>query len=357
MTPRPRKRNYKGLPENLYALNVKGFTYYRYRHPVTGKMHLMGKDKAKAIAAAKQLNTMLMPESDLVAAIMGDETVNHHIKWFFAEIVPHREYADATIEIYKIRCRQIAETLGDRSISAVSVKDFSDLMAAYSARSAQQVRQVGVDLFKTAIGRGLIEHNPAEQTNKPVSKKVRRRMTEEQYQAIYSSAPAWLKNAMDLALYTLQRREDVTGMKWPEGGELYVIQGKTKKHDTGYLKIAIGPKLKEIISRCRDDIVSPYLVHRRPEKKIQREGCDHWTQVTPEMVSRELKEVRDGLQEFAGIPMAQRPTFHEIRALGQRMYRNGGINPKELGGWASEKMAKNYDSGHDEIRWVEAKSF
>jgi integrase len=213
---------------------------------------------------------------------------------------------------------------------------------------------VAIDIFKAAAGRGFIEANPAELTLKPTSKKARKRLTLEQYGMILNAAPDWLRHAMRLALCTLQRRGDVTMMRFDQirDGVLYLIQEKTKKHDAGYLRIEIGPTLAAIITDCRDDIASPYLVHRRPERHIKRAGCDHWTQVTPEMVSREFQSVRDALQEFQSMPENQRPTFHEIRALGIKLYKDKGEDPQALAGHSSGKMTKNYDSGHDEIRWM-----
>lgn len=53
--------------------------------------------------------------------------------------------------------------------------------------------------------------------------------------------------------------------------------------------------------------------------------------------------------------MDSRPTFHEIKALSIKLYKDSGVDPQELAGHSSEKMTKNYDSGHDEIRWIETK--
>lgn len=50
------------LPDNLYDNKSKGKTYYRYKRP-DGKFKSLGSNKNKAIAAAKQLNQILYPES------------------------------------------------------------------------------------------------------------------------------------------------------------------------------------------------------------------------------------------------------------------------------------------------------
>lgn len=350
MTPRPRKRANKALPPNLYQAKIKGRAYFSYKHPITGKVHGMGTDKAEAIEAAKQLNSILIKPTDLVSSILGSETLESHIVWFKAEIMPHREYSAKTLEMYETKFRQLKEGLGSVNLEHIDVRDVSRVMESLSARSAQQLRQVAVDLFSTAQGRGLIESNPAELTNKPVAKKQRKRLTKEQFDLVHEKAPLWLQNAMDLALITLQRREDVSLMRFEDvkDGALYVIQGKTKKHDTGYLKITLGDELANVIKRCRDDIASPYLVHRDPEKRVRREGM-HWTQIKPEMITRVFTE----LCNDNGITQT---TFHEIRALGIKLYKDAGINPQQLAGHSSGKMTKNYDSGHDEIRWIETET-
>lgn len=350
MTPRPRKKSNSALPQNLYQAKINGRVYFSYKHPVTKKVHGMGSNKADAIAAAKQLNSILMQQTDRVASILGSETLEAHIQWFKREIMPKREYADKTVEVYETKFKQLLAGLGNVQLEHIGVREVSNVMDTLTPRSAQQLRQVASDLFKTAQGRGLIESNPAELTNKPVAKKERKRLTMEQFNAIHEIAPAWLQNAMDLGLITLQRREDISLMKFENvrDGSLYVIQEKTKKHDTGYLRIKIGAELDKVIKRCRDDTVSPFLVHREPEKRVRREGM-HWTQIKPEMITRAFKECCDELK-------IKGTTFHEIRALGIKCYKDKGIEPQQLAGHSSEKMTKNYDSGHDEIRWIETET-
>lgn len=358
MTPRPRKPKNRALPPNLYESKRGKWVSYKYRHPITRKFHGLGADKAKAIEAAKQLNSLLMQTSDLVAGVMGAVTVAEHIDWFFSEIVPGREYASSTVAMYRGQSNLIKRTLGAQPVETVTVREISDLMATLPARSAQLLRLVAADLFKTAAGRGLIEHNPAELTNKPVAKKSRSRLTVDQYHAIFNAAPTWLQNAMQIGLLSLQRREDVSKMRFDGIKEnyLFVIQEKTKKYDTGYLKIELGTELKEVIARCRDDVASPYLIHRKPDRKLTRPGCDHWTQVTPDMITKTFKEVRDNLDLFKTMKESTKPTFHEIRALGIKLYKDAGFDPQKLAGHSSQQMTKNYDSGHAEIRWIETKT-
>lgn len=319
----------------------------------------MGSNKSLAIEAAKELNALLMPESDLVAKVLGQVTVSKHVEWFFENVAPEREYKASTLQMYQVQARKLTEAMGAVPVEEVSVQDVAELLEKYSARSANQIRQVAIDIFRVAVSRGLRTDNPAEATLKRREKKARKRLSQEQYDAIHKLADTWLQNAMDLALITLQRRGDVSRMKFEnvEKGKLYVVQEKTEKYDTGYLAIAIGPKLKAVIKRCRDELASPYLVHRRPERKVkERAGMDHWTQVKPQMVTRAFAEARDKTGMFDAMPENERPTFHEIRALGIKRCRDRGDDPQKLAGHATERMTSNYDSGHEEIRWVQTSS-
>lgn len=357
MSPRPRKQKNKPLPDNLYPAN--GGKSYQYRHPVTGKFHGLGVNRAKAVAAAKELNALLMPENDLVTKVLGTETVNDHIKWFYREIIPEREYKEKTLEMYATQIKKIRGAIGDMVVDDVCVQDLAELMEKQTPRVANQVRQVAVDLFRVAVSRGLRPDNPADVTLKRRAKTSRKRLTREQFDAIRQLCEPWMQNAMDLAIVTLQRRNDIARLKFDnvEAGRLYVIQEKTEKYDTGYLSIAIGPKLEKIIRRCRDSIASPYMVHRKPIRKVKdRTGMTHWTQVKPEMLTREFARARDESGLFDDMDAGEKPTFHEIRALGIKESRDKGRDPQKLAGHATARMTSNYDSGHDEIRWVEVSS-
>lgn len=56
-------------------------------------------------------------------------------------------------------------------------------------------------------------------------------------------------------------------------GYLYVVQKKTAKAtDAAWIRFRVKPELQAMISRCRDDVVSPYLVHRKPDRLKQKQA-------------------------------------------------------------------------------------
>ena len=97
--------------------------------------------------------------------------------------------------------------------------------------------------------------------------------------------------------------------------------------------IRITPELEEIRRRALklDDTASPFLIHRKPnrERREWMEGKPHWTYVNPQYLSKAFEIARDaaldknGHTRYAQLTAAQRPTFHEIRGSGARLYRRG----------------------------------
>ncbi len=71
--------------------------------------------------------------------------------------------------------------------------------------------------------------------------------------AIREVAPPWLRNAIDLALITAQRRSDILDMRFDgvRDGFLYLVQKKTAKaSDTAWIRFKVTDELQTVITRC-----------------------------------------------------------------------------------------------------------
>lgn len=347
---RPRSKARAGWPDNLYP-NRDGF---KYRHPVNRKETWMGRDKAKAFAAAKKLNALLAPTNDLVARVSGEQTIGEAVAQFRAEEMKDRKWAAVTAEGHEITLRRIERGVGNRPIAGFTPKDCAKFIRneTESARSRQNLRLVMGWVWEVAMEEGWAETNVPLLTRKFAYERKRDRLTLDAYKAVHAKAEPWLRNAMDLSLLTLLRREDVASLRFEDvrEGSLWVVPSKTEDTTLVKLCIALTPDLEAIIARCRDAVVSPFLIHRLPERNKGREawakGRTHHTQVLPEKISREFQEAR----EAAGITGKHAPTFHEIRSLGGALLREAGWPldaVQALMGHASETMTKVYLAGHD----------
>lgn len=353
---RTRSKARAGWPDNLYP-NRDGF---KYRNPKTGKEVWLGRDRAKAFAAAKQANALLAPSSDLIGRIVTPrETVADAIRVFRQDDMPTRGWKESTAAEYDIVVRRIEKDIGDRELSTFTVKDAAEyIRQANGARGRNTRRLVLSWIFAGALQEGWMEFNPAEQTRKFEFRRQRERLTWEAYQEIWKAAPAWLRNAMDLSMLTLLRREDVAAARFADmrDGYLWIVPAKTDESTLVKLQIKVTPALSDLIARCRDAVLSPYIVHRLPEKarpsNKRAKGRDHHTQVMEDQITREFKRVRDGV----GITGAHAPTFHEIRSLGGARLRTecGWTEQQvqELMGHASPTMTQTYLEGHD-MPWQE----
>ena len=359
MVPRPRNKASKGLPPNLYLDERRGT--FRYRRPTDGKWFQFGGDRLKAIDAAKQLNSAFMEGSDLVAKVQGQaaDLFTVFLDAYERDVLPPRELAKGTLELYAVRFRQLRAAFEGKAIDQITIRMVAEFLDTLSPRSANQARALLVDIFNHAAAKGLCPDNPAASTIAKLEKKQRKRHTVEGLAAIRKVSPLWLQNAIDLALITAQRRTDILAMRFDDvrDGHLYVVQQKTAKaSDAAWIRLVLTPQLQSVLSRCRDNVPSPFLIHRRPERKRQKqaEQKEHWTKIEERYLTRAFKEAREAAGCYADWKEAEQPGFHEIRALSLHLYKKAGKDGQRIAGHASEEMTKNYQRDHTEVVLSEA---
>lgn len=243
---RPRLQRYKALPPNLYWEVTRQM--FRYRRPDNGTKHYVGKNREKAVAAAKKLNSLLMDGEDIVLKVMDEgKTLAQYIdERFIAVVLPERKLSEKTWKEYRRMLNIIKNQIGHYSIAEIVVKNIADFLNKQNgARQINKLRGLLSLIFKYARADGLIESNPAESTLKRQVTRQRHRLKLTEFYTIRKLAGEenciWLQNAMDIALVTLQRRKDVVHLKFSDieyeeiNGKmckiLKVIQEKRKNMD------------------------------------------------------------------------------------------------------------------------------
>ena len=366
MTPRRRLKKNKGLPDNVYSHVVKSKTYYRYKHPVTGKMHSIGSDKAQAFAAARVLNDRLIQSVDIAEIILSpnDITIEKLIEKYEQELLPTKDIGEKTKAHYERRLKRFKKDIPQWSVGKATIGEVAEYLDKHFKNDSYiKHRSMLSELFNYSQNKGYRTDNPVEPTlSKSAVKKQRQRLKLNEYKAIHEIAPEWMKIAMELGLLTLQGRYEVCNMKFSDvkDGYLHVVREKTKKNEWSHLRIKMNPALEELKSRAkRSGLVSPYFVHREPERRIKAQERDHWTQLTLNDFSARFRELRDETGLFKHLKPRQRPTFHEIRSLGSWLYEKQGFGTGEyvqkLMAHADEKMTEYYQSGH-ETKWMEVEA-
>lgn len=369
MAARPRKNNVS-VP-NLYPLYSRKVNkvYWRYKHPVTGKFHSLGTNEAEAIAIATEANTRLAEQrtrqilaiSDRIATSKGKAiTTSTWLDRYQAIQDDRLKSGDIKLNTYKQKAKPVSllrERAGLKLISAVDVRDIAQLLDEYIAvgqpRMAQVVRSVLIDVFKEAQHYGEVPpgYNPALATKQPRRKITRQRLSLEEWQKIFEIADAshrYMGNAMLLALVTGQRLGDISRMKFSDiwDDHLHVVQEKTGSKIAIPLSLrlnAINWSLRDVVARCRDYAVSPYLVHFFRTTSQAERGA----QVKANTLTMNFSKARDlaGIDWGDGSPA----TFHEQRSLSERLYKEQGIDTRKLLGHKTQQQTDRYhdDQGKD----------
>lgn len=221
----------------------------------------------------------------------------------------------------------------------------------------QTLLSVWIDLFKEAQHAGEVEpgYNPALATRKVVVRVSRSCLNLEMWKAIFEAASTmapYVQNSMLLAVVT--GRGDIAKMKFSDvlDGHLHVEQQKTGA------KLAIPLSLRckmlditlaQVIKRCRDRVVSPWLLHHVTSSGNVKAG----DQVGENSLSVSFKLAIDstGISVEDGKTM---PTFHEQRSLSERLYEGQGINTRQLLGHSSDRMTAQYHNDRG-LEWVKVK--
>ncbi len=371
MAARPRK-NSVNIP-NLYPLFSRKTkkVYWRYKHPVTGKFHSLGTDEIEATAIAIEANKRLAEQNTRQILALSDKIATSKgkaitaITWLdrYWKIQEERlATGDIKTNTYKQKAKPVAllkERVGMKLISAVDVRDIAQILDEYISegqpRMAQVIRSVLIDVFKEAQHAGEVPpgHNPALATKQPRRRITRQRLNLEEWQKIFDIADAnhkYMGNAMLLALITGQRLGDISRMKFTDvwDDHLHIEQEKTGSKIAIPLALrcdAINWSLREVIARCRDYAVSPYLVHFLHSTSQAERGA----QVKARTLTMNFSKARDkaNIDWGSGTPA----TFHEQRSLSERLYKAQGINTKELLGHKSQQQTDRYhdDRGKD---WI-----
>lgn len=365
MAARPRKNNVS-VP-NLYPLYSRKVNkvYWRYKHPVTGKFHALGTNEAEAIAIATEANTRLAEQrtrqilaiSDRIATSKGKAiTTSTWLDRYQAIQDERLKSGDIKLNTYKQKAKPVSllrERTGMKLISAVDVRDIAQLLDEYIAagqpRMAQVVRSVLIDVFKEAQHYGEVPpgYNPALATKQPRRKITRQRLSLEEWQKIFDIADAsqrYMGNAMLLALVTGQRLGDISRMKFSDiwDDHLHVVQEKTGSKIAIPLSLhlnAINWCLRDVVARCRDYAVSPFLIHFfRATSQAERGARVKANTLTMNFSkARDLAEIDWG----TGTPA----TFHEQRSLSERLYKEQGIDTRKLLGHKTQQQTDRY---HDD---------
>lgn len=338
------------LPKNL-TYRRKGKSFY-WRNPVTKKEISLGQiARRDAIAQAIEANHYIEQNYSpvlLLEKIKGSHeyTLNSWVERYDV-IFKRRNLAENTYKVRKGQIAIISEKMGGMVLSKITTRHVAEFLEFWVAQDkntmAATMRSVLSDIFREAIVEGHIHNNPVAPTRAAKVVVKRERLELVQYITIRETAakmPAWFGLAMDLALITGQRREDLTQFRFDQvvNGRLQIEQGKTGAMISLPLDLelkAVNLRLGTVIDRCRRASTTDFMISAG-SRKNSPDGSLHPDGLTKKFVATRKAS---GL-EFEENP----PTFHEIRSLAGRLYEKekGKEFAQKLLGHKSEKMTGKY---------------
>lgn len=344
MSPRPRIRKRANWPANLHEPRP---AYYVWRDPRDGKTHVLGRmSLAQAIHEAQEAN--LVVEQGKTSRTLAERLQeDRHTVTDLLKKMPVKG-AESTIRNRKYCDAHIEKCVGSVACAELTTKHIADMLEelidAGKAPWARNIRSRIVAICKRGAALGWMSSNPAANTEQDSIDVKRRRLTFDEFQAIFEKAPEvsdWLQNAMLLALVSGQDRSTVA--RWERSSVKDGIATAFRRKTKVYVEIptalrleVLGMSLADVISRCKSTgVVSKYLIHHVRNKG----GAQSGHPVSIPRFSMAFAEARD----LAGVTGDDAPSFHEIRSLAKRLYeKQGGIDTKALLGHMSQTSADLY---------------
>lgn len=245
--------------------------------------------------------------------------------------------------------KKIREALGPTPCHALTVAHCAELLEqelkAGRERTAQALRSRLDAVCKRGQQLGWLEFNPAEPTSSGEVKTKRSRLTLEQFHAVLEKAPEvneWLRGAMLLALLTGADRSSLAALERSSIGPefLTVRRGKTNVTIEIPLRLkleALGMTVLDALAACRSNVVSKYRVVIHHARRFGNAPLG--SRVHPDNMSHSFAAAR----ELAGIKGDNPPTWHEIRSLSKRLYKDqGDVDTKALLGHKTDRMSDMY---------------
>jgi len=237
---------------------------FEVKNPLTGKKKRFSKEREREARDLALLIGEFVRREKLQRAIdEGLPTVNRLVQRWKAEEMPFQPWDPGTRKNYDSWFRRIDADLGHKVVQSVTALQLHNWLASFckNADTWNHYRYALVLLWKFAVLQQMCKSNEAEKvayrsTSKKLemNRKLRRRLTIEDYRLIHSRAEPWFQIAMEQSLITLLGREEVCEIQHQHyrNGLLFVIREKVAGDSAkGFIRIPITPDMQALQRRSR----------------------------------------------------------------------------------------------------------
>jgi enterobacteria phage integrase len=356
MAPRLRKPTNRPLPLNGRERDG----YYSWRHPVTKEEYGLGRDRREAMGQMIEMNMKLeIIRPRLVDRVSGMEGRTWS-KWCdeFEKLLAERDAKPNTIRTRRSQMVRLRRSFSG-PVAKVGTLEVSNVLKAMKDegkhRAAQAFRSFLMDCFDRMIAQGWRTDNPVRVTDKVKVKVRRARLPLTAFTTLYETTSIrWLRNAMALALVAGKDRDSVRNAQFADFRDGGWWNERSKTENRVFLPLGLrlnvfGMSLDDVLKQCRTTgVVSRYLVHQTERAKGATLGKPIHLDMITRVFSAELAKLNIDWGD------KEPPTFHEIRSLAARLYKEqGDINPQDLLSHRDPRSTATYTDGRGE--WVRLK--
>lgn len=271
----------------------------------------------------------------------------------------------ATEAIYKGAVKKFLASLGEeraeRNLADITLQDlqkhrremFAKLATATASRESKIVKMIMGDAYRE----GFIEINPADRLPKLKKGEQGKQSSRQPWtlpeikRILEHCDPEW-RSIVLFGLHTGQRLGDIARLTWAnfdlERGELFLIQGKTKKR----ISIPLSQQLQEHLEAASssDDPKAP--IHPKAFESVQKTGrtghLSNW--FTDILCAAGLREGTDhgkrvGAEGRSGRRAVSEKSFHSLRHSAVSLLKEQGVPDAvvmELVGHETVEMSRHY---------------
>lgn len=344
------------LADNLYPDARKRPCFYRYRRPGGTDKTFQADTPMEANSIAESNNARRTDPLAFSAA--SRETLSFHIPRF----IEYRERQDQKLlKKQSWRNRKYAlESFGKYFDLPLGMLDRSQIKTWWEELTFHQQKQRHAEfrrLFNWLMSEGLsqLPYNPfTTNDDKPrlyvtgEPERARIRLTLEMFWAIYNITeyPA-LQIAMGLSLTTFMREADLCSLVLDENverGLLKKVIGKSleARGSANAARLqwdgSIHDLVRQLIARARElslkNYRCPYLLSHLPKIRKIGKTKDHFCQVTGRRLTAMFAEAVEAVYAAGMFDTLEegrtRPTFHEVRSLGNKLATDAGYKLQEI---------------------------
>lgn len=361
MAPKSRSEKRRNFPDNLYETGG----YYSYKHPKTGEHFGLGRDRAYAFRQAIEANMSVGATQRSLVERIASPKVRTWGAWLdeYWKLLQARKgkrgkpLAPNTLRTYRSLLKLCRERIDEsKQIAEVDTSDVAGaidaVVAAGNARMAQSLRSFLKDCFRCSIAKGWRTDNPALVTDLVKVEVKRGRLSFDVFMRLYEAErTVWARNTYALALVSAQDRESCSDAQFRDikGGAWWNERGKTGARIVLPLELRLdcfGMSLDDVVAQCRKTgVLSHYLIHQTRNYGNSPAGSQIWI----DTISRHFTATLATLQIDWGDK--QPPTFHEIRSLSERLYKQqGNVDTQQLLAHKNPRTTAIYDDPRGE--WV-----